>query len=642
MSDKSVKKTLDWPNWKEHQTLPVQGHYTEEVQDQSQNPSQQLNPTENQNMTPLGQNQFMPTATIGYGGKGEGSVVCGRHNKSWFSHTQAELEEDMAEGKVSAEEGTEITPEVEADLSIDVDCPSCGKQSFLGPLGSENVFKAGKWVCPFCNYIEVIESEEDLEDLLFNVFDDEEDFTLDEQDSLECPICEQTFKEDELDHHLSFAHSLGKSEVSIRNVDPAWCEKHNKPIDLHNGFEIDEDTRESMGKPEEVQGMTSKDVDTFVGGRCKHGKHINEPCEGCDEARQAELEYDYETDEEGVAAMKEAPLTDPRERDKEKGLDVEKEPGADLSPEAQKIAGVDPESRAQRQQEKPKLEVDIDQKITILGKTGSGKTNLIKVLMSDILPDYHFVVLDAIGNLTEYEGQPNVDYHQTNPTNDAEVDQIIYSALEKGDCMVVIDEVDRYNSKKGTMLNELVNVGRNYGVGGVFAARRTASIDKDVLANSSYIFTFQHILPQDLDVLIDWFAQPEETFRDLQEFEAILFKDGDQIWVGLVPEKPTTKPTKKPTLPKKPKQPQQKGKGPEQKGQSPEGGSKPPTDEGAEKEPVEKKPPELTPADEGEVQAAEKSEARYAAEAPFMCEMDGQRFKYESDFEDHMVSQHAY
>jgi hypothetical protein len=269
--------------------------------------------------------------------------------------------------------------------------------------------------------------------------------------------------------------------------------------------------------------------------------------------------------------------------------------------------------------------------------------------MSDILPDYHFIVLDAIGNLTDYEGQPNVEYHQTNPSDDAEIDQIIYSALEKGDCMVVIDEVDRYNSKKGTMLNELVNVGRNYGVGGIFAARRTASIDKDILANSKFIFTFQHILPQDLEVLMDWFAQPEDTFRDLQEFETILFKDGDQIWSGKVPEKPTTTPTKKPTLPKRPKG----GKGPEQKG-----GEKgqPPADQGgepqekgqppAEKEPQQKGPsdksPDLTPADEGEKAASEKSEARYADEAPFVCSVDGTRFKYESDWEDHLVREHSY
>lgn len=550
MSDKSVTKTLDWPNHKDKDALPKFGHWTEQEQEEKRleeeiarleaegqpDPSQQLNPTQQQNMTPLGQSQFMPTATYG------------------------------------PQKGDEaVSPEVEADLSIDVDCPKCGKQSFLGPNGMEQVLMERKWVCSNCGYVEPIEDDNDLDWFIFGDLEDEgesEDWEMSEE------------------------------AEGLQNI--PWCDLHDKAVADHSVSETEEDEPWDVG---------------------------------------------------GYGVKYEGPLTDPRER--EKAGDVEKEPGEGLSPEAQKITGTDPASIESKQKEKPKLEVDVNQKITILGKTGSGKTNLIKVLITDILPDYKFVVLDAIGNLTDYQSQPNVDYHQTNPSDEADVDQIIYSALEKGDCMVVIDEVDRYNSKKGTMLNELVNVGRNYGVGGIFAARRTASIDKDILANSKFIFTFQHILPQDLDVLMDWFAQPEDTFRDLQEFEAILFKDGDQIWSGKVPEMPTTAPSKKPMLPKKPKG--GKGKGPEQKGG--EGGEPtPPTGEGgddtkgqgmpAEKEPEQKGPsdksPELTPADEGEKMASEKNEARYADEAPFVCPMGDGRYKYLSDLEDHLVREHSY
>ena len=288
---------------------------------------------------------------------------------------------------------------------------------------------------------------------------------------------------------------------------------------------------------------------------------------------------------------------------------IEPDEDAELSPEAQKIAGTDEASIEAKQSKKPKLEVEVSDKISILGKTGSGKTNLIKVLMTDIFPDYFFVVLDTIGNMAEFEGKENVDYHQVVPSDTNEVDEIIYGALERGDCMVVIDEVDRYQTKKGTMLNELVNVGRNYNVGGIFAARRTADVDKDILSNSAYIFVFQHILPQDLDVLIDWFAQPEQTFRDLQEYEAILFKNGEQIWTGKVPEKPTTKPTKKPNLPKKPKS---KGKEPDKptpKGGEPEGESKEKEPQPKEKEPeMEPEEPEEEPEPEPTHEFESKSE----------------------------------
>jgi uncharacterized C2H2 Zn-finger protein/energy-coupling factor transporter ATP-binding protein EcfA2 len=381
-----------------------------------------------------------------------------------------------------------------------------------------------------------------------------------------------------------------------------------------------------------------------------------------------------EVDESEGGNYEEAPVGDPREREKDK------EP-KELSPEAQKIAGTDPSSVEAKSKAMPKLEVDVSDKITVLGKTGSGKTNLIKVLISDILPDYKFILLDSLGNYSEYEGQANVEYHLVNPTNTEDVDEIIYAALEAGDCMVVVDEVDRYQAKKGTMLNELVNLGRNYGVGGIFAARRTAAVDKDILANSPYIFTFQHILPQDLDVLITWFAQPEETFRSLQEYEAILFKDGEQVWAGKVPEKPTTKPTKKPTPPKKPKgKSKDKDKEPEDK----EKGKEPETPE-TEKEPEPEKPPEEPteepPEEEPTEEPEEKSEEGGGMDCPvcgatfddvdeyfthmkghakpswdgsvgnscgegkseegaFKCDQCGQPFKYQRDFLDH-VSTHA-
>lgn len=347
-------------------------------------------------------------------------------------------------------------------------------------------------------------------------------------------------------------------------------------------------------------------------------------------------------------------LPDPREREKIAKQPDRKQP--ELSPEAQKIAGTDPATQQAKEKSKPKLEVDVSDKITILGKTGSGKTNLIKVLLSDILKDYQFVLLDALGNFAEYEGQANIDYHQVTPSDQAGVDEILYAALEKGNCMVVMDEVDRYSSKPGSMLNELVNVGRNYGVGGIFAARRTADVNKDVLANSPYIFTFQHILPQDLDVLIDWFSQDETVFRDLQEYEAILFHNGEQMWQGKVPEKPTTKPTAKPTPPKKPKG-KDKGKEPEpEKGKEPEGKPKekgpptPPIGEGGDtkgqvpSEPEE--PPEKGPPEEEPEEPEEKSEVAPEfywlkdEEGAFKCDQCGESFKYQKDFLNH-VPTHA-
>jgi uncharacterized C2H2 Zn-finger protein/energy-coupling factor transporter ATP-binding protein EcfA2 len=456
--------------------------------------------------------------------------------------------------------------------------------------------------------------------------------------------------------------------------DNELCPLCHTPLSSHS-MEDDEICSYLLDIERREKGEQGGDIDETVewefndcGRSCCFMKNCD--CGDCDLCMP-----EHEVDESEGGNYEEAPIGDPRER--EKG----KEP-AELSPEAQRIAGTDPSSVEAKSKAMPKLEVDVSDKITVLGKTGSGKTNLIKVLLSDILPDYKFVLLDSLGNYAEYEGQANVEYHLVNPTNTEEVDEIIYAALEAGDCMVVVDEVDRYQAKKGTMLNELVNLGRNYGVGGIFAARRTADVEKGILANSPYIFTFQHILPQDLDVLITWFAQPEETFRSLQEYEAILFKDGEQVWAGKVPEKPTTKPTKKPTPPKKPKgkskdkdkEPEDKEKGKEPTPTGGEGGE--PEPEKPPEEPTEE-PPEEEPTEEPEEKSEEgggmdcpvcgatfddvdeyfthmKGHAKpswdgsvgnscgegKSEEGAFKCDQCGQPFKYQKDFLDH-VSTHA-
>jgi len=507
--------------------------------------------------------------------------------QSQFVPTGSQITAPTSKGEGDSED---INP----DAYLLFNCPKCGFGFAMGPNEQDETIKQKQWICVMCDYAYPVDDEEDLLELEMGIDDDDDGEVpaiKKEDPSLwvePCPSCEGS----------------GRNEVSGRPC--TYCKGKGKIPKYEEGGDIDDTTLEDS--PDACQCCPDEDC-------------------GCGDCGYCEREPLPWTD------LDEEEVKDPR-IDKDK----DKEKGADLSPEAQKIAGTDPATVEAKSREKPKLEVDVSDKITILGKTGSGKTNLIKVLLSDILKDYQFVLLDALGNFAEYDGQPNIDYHQVSPADTAGVDEILYSALERGDCMVVMDEVDRYQTKPGTMLNELVNVGRNYNVGGIFAARRTADVNKDILANSPYIFTFQHILPQDLDVLIDWFAQPEEVFRDLQEFEAILFHNGEQMWVGKVPEKPTTKPTAKPTPPKKPKgKDKEKGKEPEpgpEKGKEPsepkeKGPPTPPSGEGKEPE----VPPEEEPEEEPEPEEPEAEKE----EGAFKCDQCGKTFKWQKDFLNHMV-----
>jgi len=669
MSDKSVTKTLDWPNHRVGSSPSDPIRFEDE-------------------------REFNPAISEGF--EAMADEDCDLHNKPYKEHSQTELDEDVTE--VMPDEKGEVNPmtephdiapydqnkvvdivnriestqdyETPEDMAVDVqylidtgviyelqgsyqrlaqsmiDAGLCHAQTTmreqqdpsqqLNPTSQQNVtpFSQGQYMPSGSETISPIMPQAPMR---------EEDPSLWVEP---CPMCEGT----------------GTNEVSGRPCD--YCEGKGKIPKYEEGGDIDDTTLEDV--PEDC-GPSCCDI-TDEGG-CDCGD-----CAGClgDEPKVDWRDLDEE-------------LKDPRIGiDKEKGKDKEKS----MSPEAQKISGTDPASVEAKEKAKPKLEVDVSDKITVLGKTGSGKTNLIKVLISDILPDFKFVILDALGNLSEYDGQPNMDYHQVTPSDQATVDEVIYNALEAGNCMVVMDEVDRYSAKPDSMLNELVNLGRNYGVGAIFAARRTADVNKDILANSPFIFTFQHILPQDLDVLIDWFAQPEETFRDLQEFEAILFKDGEQVWVGKVPEKPTTKPTAKPRQPKKPKgkdkdkEPEDKEKPKEKEPESKEPEPKEPESKEPEappeekptEEPPEEEPPEEAPKEPTEEKTEEKERVQWCAgcggqfesrkdlfthqrqtgdsgtiegtaekaeERPFKCDQCPDAYKYEKDFLNHIVEKHS-
>jgi DNA helicase HerA-like ATPase len=185
-----------------------------------------------------------------------------------------------------------------------------------------------------------------------------------------------------------------------------------------------------------------------------------------------------------------------------------------------------------------KLKVKIEDGIVILGRRGSGKSNIIRYLVKGPLKSYKFVVLDVVGSLKSLEGQPNVEYYVVNPRRTQDVNKIINKVLEERNKMLVSDEIDRFDYMRTSALNDLVNIGRNYGVGYIVAARRTATVSKDFLSNAEFSFVFQHILPQDLEVLREWYNIDEQILRNLKAHEVILFHGAEPIWRGMVPYVP--------------------------------------------------------------------------------------------------------
>ena len=159
-----------------------------------------------------------------------------------------------------------------------------------------------------------------------------------------------------------------------------------------------------------------------------------------------------------------------------------------------------------------------------LGKRGSGKTSLVRFLVS-AMPQYHYIVIDIVGNLGQFKDAKNCRYHLINPHDEAAINAICRGAMKQGNCMVVMDEVDRLEYTEA--LSDLINVGRNYGVGYIATARRTANVHKDILANQTHAFIFKHTYPRDVKVLTEWLNLDERTLRHLEQYKCLYFKEDE-------------------------------------------------------------------------------------------------------------------
>ena len=172
------------------------------------------------------------------------------------------------------------------------------------------------------------------------------------------------------------------------------------------------------------------------------------------------------------------------------------------------------------------MEIRQDEGVVILGKRGSGKTYLIKKLISKF-SSYHFVLIDVVGNMAEMKGMANCEYNLVNPHRSEQINRICVDAMRRGNCMVVADESDRINYCEG--FSDLINLGRNYGVGFISSARRTANISKDILANQTHSFIFRHAYPRDVNVLDEWLQLDTQELRTLPQYTSMYFCNDERI-----------------------------------------------------------------------------------------------------------------
>lgn len=152
--------------------------------------------------------------------------------------------------------------------------------------------------------------------------------------------------------------------------------------------------------------------------------------------------------------------------------------------------------------------------VVVLGKRGSGKTYLTKKLVRNFK---NKLIIDIVGNMKEIISDSD-KYFAVSPQNS----ELVFTKFDykKGNFYLVVDEADRI--KYGDALQNIINLGRNWNIGYIATARRTARINKDYLANATHLFIFKHHLPQDIKMLEEW-VDNIEVIEELNEHEFAYF-----------------------------------------------------------------------------------------------------------------------
>lgn len=160
------------------------------------------------------------------------------------------------------------------------------------------------------------------------------------------------------------------------------------------------------------------------------------------------------------------------------------------------------------------LQIKQSDLITVLGHRGYGKTALIKELLH-ILDTEHveYVILDLLG---KYRDRNNSI--RFNPAKKESVDQLLRKLYNKH-YYIVFDEADSVCKPKSmpTGMYDIINYGRNHGQGGVYSARRPFRLNRDLTANSDYLFLLGIRETKDIEYIAD--VATEDLARHVKEFQ---------------------------------------------------------------------------------------------------------------------------
>ena len=179
--------------------------------------------------------------------------------------------------------------------------------------------------------------------------------------------------------------------------------------------------------------------------------------------------------------------------------------------------------------------------VTILGKSGSGKSELIRRILRDV--DRPTFIIDALSEYRDFgvhfysseslfrfviDGRPNMTrIYVLNTQHDDESERFFRFVRWLKNVSVVVDECDMYAGTHNIdpNLSEIVRYGRHRNISLLCAARRPSEINITIRSQSDSIVSFKQDETSDVKRLAERWGSEAERVRDLGEYQFIVFGD---------------------------------------------------------------------------------------------------------------------
>ena len=181
-----------------------------------------------------------------------------------------------------------------------------------------------------------------------------------------------------------------------------------------------------------------------------------------------------------------------------------------------------------------------EEKITIVGASGSGKSYLANEIMKSLhgvsvwVYDFNFqfhsskaIVFNDLDKLLEVYDTAKRGHYILQPHDNSEetFKRFNAEAFKRGNLVLVEDEVHTWLSKQRVIkeFNQVILSGRPRGISVISISSRPASLPNNVLSNSKHVFAFKLNLESDIKFLEGflgtdvWILMPKDKRHKLQE-----------------------------------------------------------------------------------------------------------------------------